>query len=107
VAQALQGGLTGNLEFPLCTKDKQRVFMLLTCTTRHDGSDDIIGLMGIGQNIKKPKTDDEKLWRITGGDEDMEQEDLEQGQHELRLFIDTTNAPIFGIDTVPTHHLPP
>ena len=48
---ALRGEETANYEFPLYTKDGRRVDVLLNATTRRDVDDNIIGVIGVGQDI--------------------------------------------------------
>ncbi|ETV79399.1 hypothetical protein, variant [Aphanomyces astaci] len=76
-AKALTGTETANFEFPLITKSERRVEILLNATPRYNELGDVIGVVGIGQDI----TD-----RIA------------QEQEYSRL-IDTANAPIFGVDS--------
>ena len=76
--QALHGDETANFEFPLMTKGGVRLDVLLNATTRRDEQGNIIGVVGIGQDI-------------TGR--------LAQEREYSRL-IDTANAPIFGVDTL-------
>ena len=76
--QALHGEETANFEFPLMTKGGVRLDVLLNATTRRDEQGNIIGVVGIGQDI-------------TGR--------LAQEREYSRL-IDTANAPIFGVDTL-------
>lgn len=80
---ALQGQGTANFEFPLYTKDHQRVEVLLNATPRMDVLGSIVGMIGVGQDITERK-------RV-----EVEKTSLAQ---ELQSFIDTANAPIFGID---------
>ena len=70
--------LLANFEFPLMTKGGVRLDVLLNATTRRDAQGNIIGVVGIGQDI-------------TGR--------LAQEREYSRL-IDTANAPIFGVDTL-------
>jgi PAS domain S-box-containing protein len=81
---ALQGKETANFEFPLFTKDHQRVMVLLNSSTRRDAKGKITGVLGVGQDISeidKLRTESESIAK------------------ELRQFIETANAPIFGIDS--------
>ena len=80
---ALQGSETANFEFPLFTKDQTRVEVLLNATTRRDANGDITGMVGVGQDITDRKKAEGELNRVA---------------QDLRLLIDTANAPIFGID---------
>ncbi len=80
---ALLGQGTANFELPLFTKDQRRVEMLLNVTPRTDISGGVIGMLGVGQDITERKK--------------VEVEKMSLAQ-ELQTFIDTANAPIFGID---------
>ncbi|DBA02322.1 TPA: hypothetical protein N0F65_006197 [Lagenidium giganteum] len=77
LSKALQGIQTANFEFPLITRPGTRIEILLNATPRHDWNGNIVGVVGIGQDI----TD-----RIAQ-------------EHEYFRLIDTANAPIFGVDT--------
>jgi PAS domain S-box-containing protein len=48
---ALAGKETSNFEFPLYTKDGKRVELLLNATPRRDASGNIVGVVGVGQDI--------------------------------------------------------
>ncbi len=80
---ALQGRETANFEFPLYTKDRRRVEVLLNATTRRDVDGAVIGVIGVGQDISERKQVEMEKTRVA---------------QELQTFIDTANAPIFGID---------
>jgi len=81
--EALLGSEAANFEFPLYTKDKRRVDVLLNATTRRDVSGRVVGVIGVGQDITERKYAEEEKARVA---------------KELQTFIDTANAPIFGID---------
>ena len=81
---ALLGKETANYEFPLFSKDGERVMVLLNSSTRRDASGEIIGVLGVGQDISEM----DKLRTVS-----------ESVAKELRQFIETANAPIFGIDS--------
>ena len=49
--KALQGQATANYEFPLYTKDGERVMFLLNAGPRRDKEGNIVGVLGIGQDI--------------------------------------------------------
>jgi len=53
--KALVGEETANFEFPLFTKTGKRIDILLNSTTRRDSAGDIIGVIGIGQDITERK----------------------------------------------------
>eukprot|EP00956_Cyclotella_meneghiniana_P011801 scaffold16582_cov75-Cyclotella_meneghiniana.AAC.5 len=82
IDEALAGEETANFEesvqllFPLMTKTGVRLEVLLNATTRRDEQGDVIGVVGIGQDITAR---------------------LAQEREYTRL-IDTANAPIFGVD---------
>ena len=48
---ALAGKETSNFEFPLYTNDGKRVELLLNATPRRDASGNIVGVVGVGQDI--------------------------------------------------------
>jgi PAS domain-containing protein len=75
--QALQGEETDNFEFPLITKAGAHIEVLLNATTRRDEQGNVIGVVGIGQDITAR---------------------LAQ-EREYSKLIDTANAPIFGVNT--------
>lgn len=52
---ALQGTETSNYEFPLYTKEGARVDVLLNATTRRDVNGNVIGVIGVGQDITEVK----------------------------------------------------
>jgi PAS domain S-box-containing protein len=80
---ALQGHDTSAFEFPLFTKDQERIDVLLNAIPRLDGHGKISGMTGYVQNITDRKKAEGDLYRVV---------------RDLRLLIDTANAPIFGID---------
>jgi PAS domain S-box-containing protein len=49
--KALKGDETSNFEFPLYTKDNNLVMVLLNATTRRDANGDVVGVVGVGQDI--------------------------------------------------------
>ena len=51
IDRALRGDETANYEFPLMTKEGARIEILLNATARRNPSGDIIGVVGIGQDI--------------------------------------------------------
>mmetsp|Transcript_38447 Transcript_38447/g.121550 ORF Transcript_38447/g.121550 Transcript_38447/m.121550 type:complete len:2337 (+) Transcript_38447:153-7163(+) len=80
---ALKGTETANFEFPLFTKTQERVDVLLNATTRRDAQGNIVGVVGVGQDITERKRAEGELTRVA---------------NDLRSLIDNANAPIFGID---------
>jgi PAS domain S-box-containing protein len=81
---ALLGQETANYEFPLFAKGGQRVMVLLNSSTRRDAKGKITGVLGVGQDISEIDT-------LRTASESIAK--------ELRQFIETANAPIFGIDS--------
>ena len=81
---ALKGEETANYEFPLFTKDDKRVMVLLNSSTRRDAEGNVVGVLGVGQDITEM---------------DALRTSSESIAKELRQFIETANAPIFGIDS--------
>jgi len=81
---ALHGEQRANYEFPLYTKTGQRVDVLLNATTRRDVEGTITGVIGVGQDITEAKSAQALAIRTA---------------EELTQFVDTANAPIFGIDS--------
>ena len=55
LGNALKGTQTDNYEFPLYTKDGERVEVLLNATTRRDAAGAIVGVVGVGQDITQMK----------------------------------------------------
>jgi len=80
---ALAGKETANFEFPLYTKDGERVDILLNATTRRGPDNAVVGVVGVGQNITELNEDKAELSRLA---------------QDLMRLIDYANAPIFGID---------
>jgi PAS domain S-box-containing protein len=77
--KALAEDETDNFEFPLITKIGARIELLfLNATTLRDKQGNVIGVVGIGQDITAR---------------------LAQ-EVEYSKLIDTANAPIFGVDTL-------
>jgi PAS domain S-box-containing protein len=74
-----QGTVTSTFEVPLRTKGRKDpvVRVMLNATTRRDVDRNIVGFFGVGHDI----TDRVRL------------------QNEICHFIDTANAPVFGVDT--------
>ena len=60
---ALNGTETDNFEFPLYTKDGERVEVLLNATTRRDATGEVVGVVGVGQDIAERKQAEDALSR--------------------------------------------
>jgi len=83
LASALMGKETANFEFPLFTKFGQRKEILLNATTRRGPNGEVIGVIGVGQDLTE-------IREITS--------EQERVADDLSRLIDTANAPIFGVD---------
>ncbi len=59
--KALEGEETSNYEFPLFTKEGERIHLLLNATTRRDEDRAIRGVIGIGQDITQRYEKEEQL----------------------------------------------
>jgi PAS domain S-box-containing protein len=57
--------------------------LLLTLSTRRDATGAVTGVVGVGQDITTSKRTEAELLSVA---------------NDLRLLIDTANAPIFGVD---------
>jgi PAS domain S-box-containing protein len=53
--KALKGNETSNFEFPLYTKDNDLVMVLLNATTRRNAKGDVVGVIGVDQDITDRK----------------------------------------------------
>jgi len=53
--KALGGEETANYEFPLYTKGGEQLYVLLNSTTRRDANGEIVGVVGVGQDITELK----------------------------------------------------
>ncbi|MBA95506.1 MAG: hypothetical protein CMP21_07260, partial [Rickettsiales bacterium] len=76
LTRALQGEETANYEVPIYSKYGVRIMVLLNATTRRNTRGEVIGVVGVGQDITE----------------------INETKEELTQLIDTANAPIFGID---------
>ena len=55
LSRALASEETSNYELPLYTKSNERVEVLLNATTRRDASGEVVGVVGIGQEVTEMK----------------------------------------------------
>eukprot|EP00927_Polykrikos_kofoidii_P021766 TRINITY_DN20509_c0_g3_i1.p1 TRINITY_DN20509_c0_g3~~TRINITY_DN20509_c0_g3_i1.p1 ORF type:complete len:2664 (-),score=619.28 TRINITY_DN20509_c0_g3_i1:88-7101(-) len=83
LAEALVGRETANFEFPLFTKQGERKDILLNATTRRGPDGEIIGVIGVGQDITQIRVITDEQRRIV---------------EDLSYLIESANAPIFGVD---------
>ena len=75
---------SSNYELELETKTKETRYLLVNATTRRDQDGNIIGVVGVAQDVTETKKNENAITAVA---------------RELRQLVDTANAPIFGIDT--------
>ena len=80
---ALRGKETANFGFPLYTKAGDRVEILLNASTRRDAHGNICGVISVGQDITELMRGKKELASVA---------------NDLRMLIESANAPIFGVD---------
>ena len=80
---ALQGIETSNYELEFRTKSEEIRYLLVNATTRRDAENNIVGVVGVAQDVTEAAKHDRAVAAMA---------------NELRLLVDTANAPIFGID---------
>lgn len=80
---ALQGIETSNYELEFRTKSNEIRYLLVNATTRLDPENNIVGVVGVAQDVTEAKKHDRAVAAMA---------------NELRQLVDTANAPIFGID---------
>jgi signal transduction histidine kinase len=99
---ALKGQETANYEFPLFTKAGQRIMVLLNASTRRNAEDEIVGVIGVGQDITILNEHKENLEsKVESGTQELQRE-KELGQlktsfvsmasHEFRTPLTSINA---------------
>jgi PAS domain-containing protein len=74
---------TSNYELEFRTKSNEIRYLLVNATTRKDANNNIVGVVGVAQDVTEAAKHDRAVAVMA---------------NELRLLIDTANAPIFGID---------
>ena len=65
-----------------CTKSDEIRYLLVNATTRRDEDSNIVGVVGVAQDVTESKRHDRAVAAMA---------------NELRQLVDTANAPIFGI----------
>eukprot|EP00931_Biecheleriopsis_adriatica_P080436 TRINITY_DN5377_c0_g1_i8.p1 TRINITY_DN5377_c0_g1~~TRINITY_DN5377_c0_g1_i8.p1 ORF type:complete len:257 (-),score=61.52 TRINITY_DN5377_c0_g1_i8:29-799(-) len=83
LSAALVGRETANFEFPMFTSTGARLDILLNATTRRGPKGEVIGVIGVGQDITR-------IREIT--------KEQERVADDLSRLIESANAPIFGVD---------
>ena len=61
---ALMGNEAANFEFPLYTKDNRRVDVLLNATSRRDINGNVVGVIGVGQDITARNRAEQEKTRV-------------------------------------------
>ena len=87
--QALHGEETANFEFPLITKHGVRLDVLLNATTRRDEQGNIIGVVGIGQDVST-------FWAMSYVCISKHVHDI--SQNEILIFIHTYTYSLICLD---------
>jgi PAS domain-containing protein len=80
---ALSGIATDNYEMPLHHKNGDRIEILLNANPQKDDSDNVYGVVGVGQDITERKKAENNWQRAVT---------------ESQRLIERANAPIFGIN---------
>ena len=82
---ALAGKETSNYELEFFTKGGDIRYLLVNATTRRDAAGSVVGVIGVAQDVTEQRKNDKAILNIA---------------RELRQFVDTANAPIFGINVL-------
>eukprot|EP00979_Chaetoceros_neogracilis_P000091 scaffold21_cov290-Chaetoceros_neogracile.AAC.1 len=83
VDKALNGVESSNLNIEFENRDNETRHILVNATTRRDENANIIGVLGVAQDVTEDTKHDREVAAMA---------------NELRQLVDTANAPIFGID---------
>jgi PAS domain S-box-containing protein len=81
--QALHGHETSNYELEFRSALHEIRYLLVNATTRRDAENNIVGVVGVAQDVTETKSNDRAVAAMAS---------------ELRQLVETANAPIFGID---------
>jgi PAS domain S-box-containing protein len=85
---ALKGEETANFEFPLFSKDGNRVMVLLNSSTRKNANGDIVGVLGVGQDITILNAYKENLEsKVKDRTQELAFEDREKDKRAAELVI--------------------
>lgn len=80
---AFDGRGTANYELEFLTKHDEVKYLLVNASTRVSSNGDVVGMLCVAQDVTENAKHDRAVAAMA---------------NELRLLIDTANAPIFGID---------
>lgn len=89
--KALKGEEVANFEFPLYSKKGEQVLVLLNSTTRRDTSGNVVGVVGIGQDITELKVETEKAKEA----DRLKSEFLASVSHEIRTPLSTIKGAAY------------
>ncbi|MBW1869971.1 MAG: GAF domain-containing protein, partial [Deltaproteobacteria bacterium] len=110
---ALKGEETDNYEVPIFTKDGERIMVLLNATTRRDAEGNIVGVVGVGQDITELSKHRENLESLVEtrttelkkalSDTEHAKEELSQSKESLvvrneiaEVFLTGSNDSMYG-----------
>ena len=86
--KALEGKETANYEFPLFTKDGKRVMVLLNSSTRRNSDGEIVGVLGVGQDITILNEYKENLeFKVKARTQELAFQNDEKDKRAAELFI--------------------
>lgn len=98
---------TSNYELEFVTKSTKIRYLLRNATTHRDSENNIIGVVGVAQDVTESKKNNLAVAAIANELHHLAQDVTEAARrnrvvaamaHKLRQFMDTANAPIFRID---------
>eukprot|EP00978_Attheya_sp_CCMP212_P016856 scaffold44492_cov56-Attheya_sp.AAC.4 len=81
--KALKGEETSNYAVEFKNRENETKHILLNATSRRDEHHNIVGVLGVGQDVTEVTKHDREVAAMA---------------NELRQLVNTANAPIFGID---------
>jgi PAS domain S-box-containing protein len=100
LTDALNGNETSNYEFPLYTKTNKRVMILLNSSTRKNTRGEIIGVLGVGQDITARVDGENKLKKYVDDtakvyqSEKKKRKELEEANLQLIKFGNDLNKTL-------------
>ena len=101
--EALEGEETANYEFPLYTKSGERVDVLLNSTSRRDAAGQIVGVIGVGQDITSRRKAQQEIVQLNRNLEEKVQQrtmELQATNEELQSTNEELQASRSGFQSV-------